>query len=322
MRRRDFLGAGLAAVPIVRVAVAQPRPRSARIGWLTTGDTIPRHYFDEAMARLGWVEGRNLVVERRVSGHDPARRARMIEELIAAKPAVIVAGGTTDAVPLRAATRSIPIVAIGGTDLVESGLVESLGRPGGNVTGLTVIGRELDGKRLELLREMMPNASRVSMLGNPSFVMTAQRLAAAEALAQPLGFGITRRLVSEPVEVDATFAAAAADGDQAVLVPFNALTFENRPRIIALAAKFRIPAFYEFREYVEEGGLVCYGAVYKEYFERAAMIADKILKGASPADLPVEQPTRFELVLNLKTAKALGLEIPPAFLARADEMIE
>ncbi|SRR6266496_5536730 len=150
MRRRDVLSAGIAAPLFARAAVAQPR--NARIGWLTTGDSIPRRYFDEAMANLGWVEGRNLVVERRVSGHDTIRRGQVIAELVAARPELIVAGGSTDALPLRAVTRDIPIVVIGGTDLIETGLVLSLAKPGGNATGLTVLGRELDGKRLELVR--------------------------------------------------------------------------------------------------------------------------------------------------------------------------
>src|SRR5439155_14928340 len=210
------------------------------------GDTIPSRYFDEAMARLGWVEGRNLTIERRVSGHDPARRAEVIDELVAAGPELIVTGGSTDALPLRAKTRDIPIVVIGGTDLIEAGLVESLARPGGNVTGLTVLGRELDGKRLELVRELMPKAARVSMLGNPSQRMTQSRLDAAELIARPLGLTIARRMAAQPAELDAVFAAAAADGDQAILVPFNALTFEDRPRVIALAKRFGMPAIYEF----------------------------------------------------------------------------
>jgi len=320
MRRRDVLLAGLATPVFARAAVAQPR--NARIGWLTTGDTIPRRYFDEAMARLGWVEGRNLTVERRVSGHDPARRAEVIGELVAAKPELIVTGGSTDALPLRAVTRDIPIVVIGGTDLIEAGLVESLARPGGNVTGLTVLGRELDGKRLELVRELMPKAARVSMLGNPSQRMTQSRLDAAELIARPLGLMIARRIAAQPAELDAVFAAAAADGDQAILVPFNALTFEDRPRVIALATRFGMPAIYEFREFIEDGGLASYGAIYRDYFNRAADLANKILKGAKPAELPVEQPTKFELVVNLKTAQALGLTVPQSLLARADEIIE
>ena len=320
MKRRDVLFAGLAAPLFARAAVAQPR--NARIGWLTTGDTIPRRYFDEAMARLDWVEGRNLVVERRVSGHDTTRRTQVIAELIAARPELIVVGGVTDALPLRAVTRDIPIVVIGGTDLVEAGLVQSLARPGGNVTGLTVLGRELDGKRLELLRELMPKATRVSMLGNQAQRMTQSRLDAAEAIARPLAFTIVRRLAAVPAELDAVFAAAASDGDQAILIPFNALTFEDRPRVIGLAARFGVPAIYEFREFVDDGGLASYGAIYREYFKRAAALTDKILKGSKPADLPVEQPTKFELVINLKTANALGLTVPQTLLARADEVIE
>jgi putative ABC transport system substrate-binding protein len=321
MRRRDLLFSGLAALSVGRTATAQT-VGARHIAWLTTGDTIPRRYFEEALARLGWVEGRNLTIDRRVSGHDPAHRAAVIDQLVATRPSLIIAGGSTDALPLRAATKDIPIVVVGGSDLIEAGLVESLARPGGNVTGLTVLGRELDGKRMELVRDLMPTATRVSMLGNSNQPMTASRFEGAEAIARPLGLTIVRRMAATPADLEGVFTAAAADADQAILIPYNALTFEDRPHIISLAARLRVPAIYEFREFVAEGGLISYGAVYREYFERAAVLADKILKGAKPADLPVEQPTKFELTLNMKAAKALGLVLPQSVLARADEVIE
>jgi putative ABC transport system substrate-binding protein len=322
MRRRAFLLGGVAAAAAARTAEAQRAPRTARLGWLTTGDTFPRHYFDEEMARLGWVEGRNLTVERRVTGPDPARRNAMIAELIAVQPDLIVAGGTTDLVPLRAATATIPIVVVTGSDLVESGFVETLARPGGNVTGLTVLGRELDAKRLELVRELLPAATRVSMLGIATLPTYPPRVAAAATTAHALGLAVSGRMLTQPADLEGAFAAAAAEGDHAMLVPYNALTFENRPLVIAMAARFRLPAVYELREYAAEGGLLSYGAVYREYFERAASLADKILKGTSPAVLPVERPTKFTLVVNLRAARELGLPIPPALLARADEVIE
>jgi putative tryptophan/tyrosine transport system substrate-binding protein len=325
MRRRDLLigGVGLAAAFSARTTHAQQPMASARIGWLATGDKVPHHYFDEALRRLGWVEGHNLMITRRVSGHDPQKRIEVARDLVSANPHLIVAAGSTDALPLRSVTQDIPIVVVHGTDLVAAGLVKSLARPQTNVTGLTVIGRELDGKRLELLRELLPNATQVSMLGNSQqLAIYGPRLAGVEALARPLGFNFVRRMAANPEELESAFAAAAVDRDQAILIPFNALTFEGRQTVIALAAQLRVPAMYEFREYVQDGGLISYGAVYRDYFEGSAVLADKILRGASPAELPIQQPTRFELTVNLKTARALGLEIPSALLARADEVIE
>jgi putative ABC transport system substrate-binding protein len=242
--------------------------------------------------------------------------------LVATNPDVIVAAGTLDAQPVLALTRTIPIVVIRGQDLVEMGLVNSLARPGGNVTGIVVRGEELDGKRLELLHELMPAAARISVLGYTRGPRSAPRAAAIEALARPLGMRVTARIVSEVGEIDGAFAASAADHDQAVLVQGSSLMFENQPRLVALAARYHLPAIYQLREFVDSGGLLSYGDATRENFERAASLVDKILKGAKPADLPVEQPTRFELVVNLGTAKALSLTVPPSILARADEVIE
>ena len=320
MRRNLLLGA--AAAVVGRRVAAQPAQKSARIGFIVTGKLWPRRHFDEAMQRLGWAEGRNLAVDRRVTGEDSERRKTAAAELIATNPDVIVAAGTLDAQTVLALTRTIPIVVIRGQDLVETGLVNSLARPGGNDTGIVVRGEELDGKRLELLHELMPAAARISVLGYTRGPRSAPRAAAIEALARPLGMRVTARMVSEAGEIDGAFAACAADHDQAVLVQGSSLIFENQPRLVALAAQYHLPAIYQLREFVDSGGLLSYGEVTRENFERAASLVDKILKGAKPADLPVEQPTRFELVVNLKTAKALGLTIPPAILARADEVIE
>jgi putative ABC transport system substrate-binding protein len=321
MRRRDIL-LGAAAAVVGRRVAAQPAQKSAHIGFIVTGKLWPRRHFDEAMQRLGWAEGRNLAVDRRVTGEDSERRKTAAAELIATNPDVIVAAGTLDAQTVLALTRTIPIVVIRGQDLVEMGLVNSLARPGGNVTGIVVRGEELDGKRLELLRELMPAVARISVLGYTRGPRSAPRAAAIEALARPLGMRVTARIVSEAGEIDGAFAASAADHDQAVLVQGSSLTFENQPRLVALAARYHLPAIYQLREFVDSGGLLSYGEVTRENFERAASLVDKILKGAKPADLPVEQPTRFELVVNLNTAKALGLTIPPSILARADEVIE
>jgi ABC-type uncharacterized transport system substrate-binding protein len=223
---------------------------------------------------------------------------------------------------IHALTRTIPIVVIGGSDLIEEGLAASLARPGGNVTGIVVLRGELDGKRLELLRELVPAATQVSYLAYARLPRSVARVTRVEALARPLGLRVAARPVSEAGELDGAFAASAADHDQGILVEAGAVMVENRPRVLALAAQYRLPAVYERREFVEEGGFLSYGQVFGENLERAAAHVDKILKGAKPADLPVEQPTRFELVVNLKTAKALGLSVSPSILARADEVIE
>jgi len=303
-------------------ARAQEAPKNARIGFIVTGEVFPRDRFDEGMRRLGWVEGRNLVVQRRVTGEDPARRKTAAAELVAEHPDVIVAAGLIDALPVHALTRTIPIVVITGPDLVEEGLVDSLAHQGGNVTGIVVLRGELDGKRLELLHELVPAATRISFLAYARLPRSPARAAAVEALARPLGLRVTKRLVSEAAEIDVAFAASAADHDQGILVESGAVIVENLPRVVALAAQYRLPAVYEWRQFAEGGGLLSYGQLQQESFERAAALVDKILNGAKPADLPVEQPTRFELVVNLKSARALDLTIPPSILARADEVIE
>ena len=321
MRRRDIL-LGVAMAAAGWRAGAEEAPKNAHIGFIVTGEAFPRRDFFETLQRLGWVEGRNLVVEYRMTGEDPERRRTAAAELIAAHLDVIVAAGLIDALPVHALTQTIPIVVTGGAGLVEEGLAKSLARPGGNVTGIEILRGELDGKRLELLRELVPAATRLSFLAYPRLPRSLARATALEALARPLGLQVTVRLVPRQPELDGAFAASAADHDQGILFDTSPVIFENLPRVIALAAQYRLPAIYERREFVESGGLLSYGSGFRENFERAAALVDKILKGAKPADLPVEQPTRFELVVNLKTAQMLGLTIPPSILARADEVIE
>ena len=317
MNRRDvLLGAVVAAASSWR-ASAQEVTKSAHIGFIVTGEGFPRRRFDEAMRHLGWIEGRNLTVERRFTGEDPERRKTAAAELVAQHPDVIVAAGLIDALPVHALTGTIPIVVITGAHLIEAGLADSLARPGGNVAGMTLLGGELDGKRLELLHELVPAATRISFLAYARLPRSPARAAAVEALARPLGLRVTKRLVSEAAEIDVAFAASAADHDQGILVESGAVIVENLPRVVALAAQYRLPAVYEWRQFAEGGGLLSYGQLQQESFERAAALVDKILNGAKPADLPVEQPTTFELVVNLKTAAALGLTIPPSILARA-----
>jgi putative ABC transport system substrate-binding protein len=298
--------------------VAQQVPAVARVGWLAHGDTMPRHFFEDALARLGWVEGRNLIVQRRFAGSAGELVTSAAAELVAAHPDVIVAMGGIDALPILALTRTIPIVIVTVPDPVGQGFAQSLARPGGSVTGTTSVTSELLPKLLELVHELIPQARRVSVLGdprNPGYAKLPQTLDA-------LGLTIAMREASRPEELDAVIAAAAADGDSAMAVQFAALTFEERGRIAELAAHFRLPAVYPLRQYVEAGGLISYGPVIRDNFERAAVLVDKILRGAKPADLPFEQPTHFELVVNMKSAQALGFAVPQAILARADEVIE
>jgi ABC-type uncharacterized transport system substrate-binding protein len=316
VRRREFIVA-TAFSAAIGPAVAQQSPAHAKLGWLAHGDTMPRQFFDQAMARLGWIEGKNFSIERRFSGSAGEQIDEVCAKLVASRPDVIVAMGAQDAKPLLALTRTIPIVVITAADPIGAGLATSLARPGGNVTGVAAVTAELAPKVLELVREFLPAADRVSVLADPNTNKELPR-----SVGEALGLAILSRYASRPDELESAFAAAGSDGDQAIVVRFSAVTFENRWRIADLAAHYRLPAVYQLREYVDAGGLISYGPAIKENFERAAVLVDKILHGAKPADLPIEQPTKFELVINLKTAKALGLTVPQSLLARADEVVE
>ena len=316
MTRRGLV-LGAAAVALSWRAASQEVPKTARVGWLAHEDTMPRHFFDEALARLGWVEGKNLVIERRFGGTGGEQIASAAAELVAWHPDVIVAMGTIDARPVLALTRAIPIVVLTAADPVGQGLGASLARPGGSVTGTALGNSELVPKLLELAHDLIPSVGRVSVLGDPR---NAGYVVPPAAVGELLGLTIKMRTARRPEELDAAF--AAADGDGAIVVQLSPLTSGERLRVIGLAVRFRLPAVYPLRDYVEAGGLISYGPVLSDNFKRAAALVDKILRGASPGELPFEQPTRFELVVNLKTAKELGLTIPPAILARADEVIE
>jgi len=318
MKRRDLLLAA-AVLAGVSPAAAQQPPAHARVGWLAHGDTLPRHFFDEALVGLGWVEGKNLTIERRFAGSTGEQLASAAAELVAWRPDVIVAIGMPDAKPVLALTRTIPIVVVTTADPVAQGLANSLARPGGNVNGTAFVTPELVPKLLELVRDLIPGADRVSLLGDPQVPSNVEPTA---AVSEALGLKIATRHASRPDELDAAFAAAASDGDRAIVVQMSPLSFEERWRVVGLAARFRLPAVYPVRDYVEAGGLLSYGPVLSDNFRRCAALVDKILRGANPADLPFEQPTHFELVVNLKTATALGLTIPPSILDLANEVIE
>jgi putative tryptophan/tyrosine transport system substrate-binding protein len=308
------------------IADAQPPAKVPRIGFLgpsISGDD-PRaenfRHFQEGLREFGYVEGQNRIVEWRLAEHYE-RYPSVAAELVRLNVDVIVVTNTPGTLAAKHATTTIPIVMVTVGDPVSTGLVASLARPGGNITGITVIHPELSGKRLELLKEVAPGVSRVAVLLNPDNPMNWRTLREAQDAARALGITMQAIEVRGPQDFEHAFAEMIrerADGLTAILDP---VTLNNRRRIVDFAAKSRLPAIYNPREFVDVGGLMSDGPSRNHQFRRAATYVDKILKGAKPADLPVEQPIKFELVINFKTAQALGLTIPPTLLFQADEVI-
>jgi putative ABC transport system substrate-binding protein len=322
--RRDFITllGGAAAWPVV--ARAQQRGKLPTIGFLGPASaSAMRPWIDAFVARLrelGWVEGRTVAIEVRWAEGHSERFAEVAAEFIRLKVDVIVTTGT--AVPiLKQATSVIPIVFAISNDPLGSGIVASLSKPGGNATGLSQLATDLAGKRLELLREMLPSLSRVAALGNAGNPTTAPEMLEVQIAARTLGFQIVTSEIRRAEEIPAVI-ETLKDRADALYLQSDPLMNTNRIQINTLALNARLPTFSGIRDYVEAGGLMSYGPNFPDLFRRAAEFVDKILRGAKPADLPVEQPTRFDLVVNLKTAKALGLDVPPTLLARADEVIE
>ena len=279
--------------------------------------------FREGLRDLGYVEGRTIALTLRWAEGKAERLAALAAGLVHLKVDVIVTAQTPPALAAKQATGVIPIVVAAAADPVGAGLVESLARPGGNITGLTLILPELEGKRLGLLKETMPQVSSIAMLTVPDNLGLRLRVPESKSAAEKLGFSLQVVNVQHPFDFEGTFAALKRDGVEALLVPaFFTATKKDREAIVRLAAKNRIPALYDTKQFVEAGGLMAYGPSVPDSFRRAATYVDRILKGAKPAELPMEQPSKFELVINLKTAKALGLTIPPSLLLRADEVIE
>ena len=322
LKRRMFLPVGFFTTAVIATRKTVARDGRAQLALVAAGKAFPFRYFSEAMKQFEWIEGQNLSLTIHILGADTRQRQRVAVAAVAMRPDMIVAAGVSDALAVHSLNGSVPIVVITGTDLEHSGLVQSLRHPGGSVTGLSTIGMDLDGKRLEMLRELMPTLRQAALLGNPTYPNDESRFADATASARSLSIVLHRRSARSADELDTVFAAASEAGDQAMVVPYNALTYENLPQVIALANSLRLPTAFEVREYVEGGGLFSFGPVYRDYFKGAAALADRILKGDRPGDLPIEQPTKFELVINRKTANALGLALPPALLARVDEIIE
>ena len=329
MDRRTFIGrvaGGLLAAPLA--AEAQQAANIARLGFLGNSATALAHLreaFLQGMRERGYVEGRNLAIEYRYADGKLEQLPELAAELVALKVQIIVALPTPAAQAAKQATKTIPIVFAGAGDPVASGLVTSLARPGGNVTGLSGLGPELIGKCLEQLKQAVPGVSRVAVLWQPGGQgerTDRNNLKEAEVAARALGMRLQIVEARGTADFDRAFSdmTTARVGALTVL-PSNMFNTERR-RLANLAAKNRLPAVYQFREYVDAGGLMAYGANLADLNRRAATYVDKILKGAKPGDLPIEQPTKFELVINLKTAKALGITIPQSFLLRADEVIK
>ncbi|TFV43732.1 ABC transporter substrate-binding protein [Bradyrhizobium niftali] len=326
MKRREFI-AGTAALFI------SPRPshgqgKRRRLGFLAIGDGSGKALnqaelaFLDALRSLGWMEGKNLGIEYRFS--QPADRLKdSVTELMALGPDILIAPGPQAALALQSATGTIPIVFVGVADPVQLGLVQSLSRPGGNITGMTTnVPDDFFAKRLEILRELVPGAFKIAVLVNPDNPL--QKLYFAEEIpriARSLGVALPLVPATTAEELDIAFASATAQQADAIIDFGDALTYAQAQRIIALAAKYHLPANYLFRHYAN-GGLSVYGADTADLFRRAGDYVDKILKGTKPADLPVQRPTKFVLIINMKTAKALGLTVPPSLLVRADEVIE
>jgi putative tryptophan/tyrosine transport system substrate-binding protein len=316
------LALGLLVAPLA--AEAQPSTKVVRIGYLlgTTQEQEPLlEAFLEAMRALGYVEGQHFVMEYRAAEGQYERLPDLAAELVQLKVDVLLATGTSTALAAKQATTTIPIVMAGVAYPVESGLVASLARPGGNITGLASLPHELIGKRLELLKAVLPTISRMAVLWNPANPAHAVGMREADVAAQALGVQLHRAEARGPEAFDGAFAAMTTAHAGALLVLGDPLVFEHRRRLAELAVRSRLPTMHNIRPYVEAGGFMAYGPRTIDLRRRAAVYVDKILKGAKPADLPVEQPTKFELVLNLKTAEALGLTIPPALLFQADEVI-
>ena len=279
--------------------------------------------FRQGLKEVGFVEGKDVVIDYKWARGQFDRLLMLASELVARPVNVIFAFGTP--IPARvakAATTTIPIVFAYGGDPVADGLVTSLNRPGGNVTGATFITAALAAKRLELLRELVPNVDTVGVLVNPKNELADTQLKDVDAASRSLGQPMHIAYASSENEFEAAFSALARQGVRALLLGTDTIFFNRRDQLIALAASHRIPAIYTFREYVQDGGLISYGPIQTETIRQAGIYTGRVLKGAHPGDLPVVQPTKFELVINLKTARALGLDVSPMLLARADEVIE
>ena len=326
MNRRKFIvtvTGGFLAAPLA--AEAQPARKIPRIGFLFYGAPGPSAEIDafrQGLRELGYIEKQNIAVEYRFASGQVERLPELAAELVRLKPDVIVTPATPPSLSAKQATRTIPIVFAVVADPVGAGLIVDFARPGGNITGVASISAELGGKRLELLKGVVPKAARVAVLYNPGDRANVLVLKQLQESAPALGLTLQPLAVRGPGEFNGAFVAMTRDHAPALFVAAGVLTFEHRKTLVDLAAKSRIPTMWGHRQFVDAGGLMSYAVNYYDQVRRAATYVDKILKGAKPGDLPVEQPTKFELVINIKAAKDIGLTIPQSLLGRADQVIE
>ena len=325
MDRRTFVRAiALCVLAEPFAARAQRDSKVHRIGYLNlrAGPVAQDEAFFQGLRELGYVEGRNLLIDYRWAAGREDRLPALAAELVQLNAEVIVASATPAVSAAKRATSTIPIVMTAVADPVGDGLVASLGHPGGNVTGMTLLSTELAGKRLQLMRELLPRATHIAVLAlGTGFDATPLLLTALRAAAQKLDLELFIQLVTKAEELPGAFTEFQKAGAQALIVQLSPLTIDRRDTIVELAAQYRLPAMYELRPFVDIGGFVAYGPDAVAMYRRAAIYVDRIFKGAKPEDLPIEQPTKFEFVINLKTTKALGLTIPQPVLVRANEVI-
>jgi putative ABC transport system substrate-binding protein len=328
MDRRTFVNTAAGALLVMAFpANAQPAKKVPRIGVLHTAPAASvspyvEASFTQGLRELGYVEGQNIVVERRFGEAKPERLAEVAAELVRLKVDVIVTTSDAAIAAVKRQTQTIPIVMVISTDPVGTGFIASLARPGGNVTGLSTMSPELNAKRLEFLREAVPGLSRVAIMWNPDVRGNLLEYKETAEAARSLHLQLQSVEVSQADDIERAISVLKGERAEALIVVQSSLTFTNRGQIASLAQKHRLPSMFGRQEFTEAGGLIAYGPNVVELWRRAATYVDKILKGAKPGELPIEQPTKFELVINLKTAKALGLMIPPSLLRRADEVIQ
>ena len=326
VRRREFIAlvGGAAAWPLA--ASAQQSRRVPRIGVLLLG--TPASFagrieaFVEGLRDLGYVDGRTVAIEWKWGQDRVDQLPDLAAELVRSQVDVIVTGGTPAAQTLKNATRTIPIVMAIVGDPVAAGLVDSLARPGGNATGFSIVATDLSGRRLQLLKEMVPGLSSIAVMSNATNPQSQTELRETQSAARSLELRLHSAPISADTSIENAFDKIKKEPVQALIVVTDAILYSQRSQILDLAARHRLPAMYPYREFPEAGGLTSYAPNVRDMFRRAASYVDRILKGANPGDLPVEQPTKFELVINLKTAKSLGLDVPAGVLAVADEVIE
>jgi putative ABC transport system substrate-binding protein len=321
MRRRDFITLLSGAATAWPLGARAQATRAPRIGWLSTGSPTSHRFslaaFRHGLHALGYIEGTNVTIEYRWAEGNLDRLPNLVSDLVQDRVDIILAGGTFGAQAATNATTTIPIVAAGAGDLVEAGLVKSLAEPGGNLTGFTANVPEAGAKRLQIMKEIMPTARRAAILYSNSLELQTVKESKAT-----LDVGLTFYEVRTSGDLESALIVIPKDRPDVFVILNDPFIFTHRRAIIAAAAGARLPAIYGFREFVDDGGLISYGANISDTYRRAASYVDRILKGAKPADLPVQQPITFEMIINLKTANTLGLSMPPTLLVRADEVID